>query len=59
MKYGWELKYPPHPLILKERKNVVKYLCGFNPYIIKNEVEYIGTMIEDKVSKEFTLNNGS
>lgn len=58
-KYGWELKYPPHPKIIKERKDVVKYLCSFNPYIIKNEVEYIGSVIDDSVSKIFTLENGA
>lgn len=54
---GWELKYPPHPQIVKERKDVVKYLMFFNPYILKNEIEYIGEMIDDTVSKEFTLSN--
>jgi hypothetical protein len=42
----FEVAYPPHPLIIEKRRNVINKCCFFAPSMIKNEIEYMHSKIE-------------
>ena len=55
----FSLKYPPHPEVLKWRKDTIRDICEFDPQVIKHEIEFLGESLSEKeIVRDFEIAGG-